>query len=217
MTSDRSQFLDITVDDREQKSGVLEKLSQIESINICIQRLSLGDYLIDRRVIAERKTLRDFATSIIDGRLFKQAIRLSNANLSAMLILEGTAKDIADTGVTREAMQGALITVSLILGIPVLRAVDAVETAKLLVYCARQVRAMSTSIQRHGYRPKGKRKRQLYILQGLPGVGSERASRLLDTFGSVEGVISASSRDLQAIDGVGPGVADKIRWIVSGY
>jgi len=51
-------------------------------------------------------------------------------------------------------------------------------------------------------------------LQGLPGIGYERAVRLLDTFGCVEGVISASSEELQVVEGIGKKIADKIRWVV---
>ncbi len=112
-------------------------------------------------------------------------------------------------------MQGALITVSLILGIPILRSKDPSETARLIVYIGRQIESAARGgVQRHGYRPKNKRKRQLYILQGLPGVGPERAERLLDRFGSVEAAISASSSELQSVDGIGIGVADRIRWAV---
>ena len=60
-----------------------------------------------------------------------------------------------------------------------------------------------------------KRKKQLFILQGLPGVGLERAGRLLDTFGSVEAVVSASSNALQSVSGIGKGLADKIKSAVS--
>jgi ERCC4-type nuclease len=113
-------------------------------------------------------------------------------------------------------MQGALITVSLILGIPVLRSKDPSETAKLIVFIARQIESMARGgVQRHGYRPKTKKKRQLFILQGLPGVGPERAERLLARFGSVEAAISASSSQLQSVDGIGKSIADKIRWVVS--
>jgi DNA excision repair protein ERCC-4 len=49
----------------------------------------------------------------------------------------------------------------------------------------------------------------------LPGIGFERAVRLLDKFGSVEAVISAGSSELQAVYGIGKNVADKIRWTVS--
>ncbi len=113
-------------------------------------------------------------------------------------------------------MQGALITVSLILGIPVLRSKDPSETARLIVYIGRQIESMAGGgVHRYGYRPKDKRKRQLFILQGLPGVGPERAGRLLDSFGSVEAAISARSSELQSVDGIGKSIADKIRWAVS--
>jgi DNA excision repair protein ERCC-4 len=206
----------IIADDRECKSEVIESLLQIEDVDVSIRRFSMGDYQIDNRLIVERKTLKDFAVSIIDGRLFKQMIRLANSNSKSVLILEGAAIDTIDLGMTREAMQGALITVSLILGIPVLRSKDPSETAKLIVYIGRQIESMAIGgVQRHGYRPKNKRKRQLFILQGLPGVGSERAGRLLARFGSVEAAISASSSELQTVNGIGKSIADKIKWTVS--
>ena len=206
----------IIADDRERRSEVIESLAGFENVNVCIRRLSIGDYQVDNRLIIERKTLKDFAVSIIDGRFFKQMIRMANSTSMGVLILEGTIKDMGEPGVTREAMQGALITVSIILGIPVLRSKDASETAKLIVYCARQATSRTRSgVYRHGYRPKDKRKKQLFILQGLPGVGLERAKRLLDTFGSVEAVVSASSSELQSVYGIGKTLADKIRWVVS--
>jgi ERCC4-type nuclease len=207
--------INIVADDRECKSDVIMSLSEIENVDICIHRLSMGDYQIDNRLIVERKTLKDFAVSIIDGRLFKQMICLANSNSEGVLILEGTARDMVEIGITREAMQGALITVSLILGIPILRSKDPSETANLIVYIGRQIESIVTGgAQRHGYRPKTKRKRQLFILQGLPGVGPERAGRLLEKFSSVEGVVCASSNELQTVDGIGKSIADKIKWAV---
>jgi len=206
----------IIADDRECKSEVIASLLQIEDVDVSIRRLSIGDYQIDNRLIVERKTLKDFVVSIIDGRLFKQMIRLANSNSKCVLILEGMVSETAELGMTREALQGALITVSLILGIPVLRSKDPSETAKLIVYIGRQIESMAMGgVQRHGYRPKNKRKRQLFILQGLPGIGRERAERLLARFGSVEVAISASSGELQTVDGIGKSIADKIKWTVS--
>ncbi len=207
--------INITVDDREHKSEVIKSLMGIENVEVCIRRLSMGDYQVENRLIVERKTLKDFAVSIIDGRLFKQMIRLANSISIGVLILEGTVSDTVEIGMTREAMQGALITVSLILGIPVLRSKDPSETARLIVYIGRQIESMARGgVHRHGYRPKNKRKRQLFILQGLPGVGPERAGRLLDRFGSVEAAISARSSELQSVDGIGKSIADKIKWAV---
>ena len=208
--------INVIADDRECKSEVIASLLQIEDVDVSIQRLSLGDYRVDNRLIVERKTLKDFAVSIIDGRLFKQMLCLANSNSKCVLILEGMVSDKAELGMTREAMQGALITVSLILGIPVLRSKDPSETAKLMVYIGRQIKSMAMGgVQRHGYRPKTKRKRQLFILQGLPGVGRERAERILARFGNVEAAISASSSELKSVDGIGKSIADKIKWAVS--
>lgn len=209
-------LIHITADDREQKSGVITSLFAIEELTINIRRLPLGDYQIGKRLIVERKTMKDFAISIVDGRLFKQMIRLANFTSQGVLILEGTAADIVDLKMTRASMQGALITVSVILGIPVMRSKDPSETARLIAYIARQLNSITRGgLQRHGYRPKGHRRRQLYILQGLPGIGREKASRLLERFGSVEAAITASSIELQSVEGIGKIIADRIRLVVS--
>ena len=205
----------ITADDRERKCEVVSLLSEAENIDLTVQRLSLGDYTIDGLLIVERKTLKDFAVSIVDGRLFKQMIRLANSSIRSALILEGTATDVADAGVAREAMQGALIMASLILGIPVLRSKSPRETARLIVYIAGQIAAVARGgVHRRGYRPKTRHKRQLYILQGLPGIGPEKAERLLDRFGSVESVMHAGAGELESVEGIGKKTAEKIRWAV---
>lgn len=206
----------IVADDREHKSGVIESLLEIENVEVDIQRLSIGDYKIGSRVIVERKTLNDFAISIVDGRLFKQTVYLANSKPKGVLLLEGTAGSSVEIGVTREAMQGALITVSLVLGIPVLRSKNPAETAKLIVFIARQIESIANGgVQRQGYQPKGLRCRQRYILQGLPKIGREKADRLLDRFGSVEAVVSAGIDDLQTVAGIGKNIAEKIKWAVS--
>jgi ERCC4-type nuclease len=72
------------------------------------------------------------------------------------------------------------------------------------------------ALPRPGYRPKGKRARQLFILQGLPGVGPDRAEKMLAHLGSVERVAVASAEELAAIDGIGEVTAAKIRWALEG-
>ena len=209
------ETITITADDREQKGEVIAALVEMKKVSVKIERLSIGDYRANR-VVFERKTLNDFAISIIDGRLFKQMIRLASAASKGVLILEGTGKDLTDTGMHREAIQGALITVSLILGIPVLRSQNPAETAKLIVYAAHQIRSIAgNALQRPGYHPKNKQKRQIFILQGLPGIGRERALRLLERFGSVERVITAGREELESVEGIGKSTANKIKWAVS--
>src|SRR3990172_6520448 len=83
------------------------------------------------RIVADD---RENAGGVIAARLFKQAAALAQGRHRGLLILEGRAADQGDGGVSREALQGALVTVSVFYGLAVLRARDAAETARLLVY-----------------------------------------------------------------------------------
>jgi len=115
----------------------------------------------------------------------------------------------------REAIQGAIAMLTLQLGLPLLRAANAEETASLMLLTARQARAHAMgSLQRQGQRPKGKQRIQHHILQGLPGIGPGRARRLIEHFGSVEAVIGATADELTEVTGIGQATADAIRWAV---
>ena len=206
----------LVVDDREKAGGkVPAALAARGDVTVEIARLDVGDYRVERRVVVERKTAADFAASLIDGRLFHQAAALALAPERAVLVLEGCDKDWHETGVRREALQGALITIGVFFGVTVLRSDGPEETARLLVYLGRQAqRSAHGGFPRPGYRPKGKRARQLFLLQGLPGVGPGRAARLLERFGSVQAIMTASADDLATVDGIGEKTAAKMRWAV---
>jgi ERCC4-type nuclease len=131
-------------------------------------------------------------------------------------VLEGWwARD--DVRVPGEAMQGALISLALVFDIPVLHARDTDESARLIVYSARQLAGAGSrsSVWRNRI-PKKPLSRRLHILQGLPGIGKERAQRLLERFGTLERCMSATEMELSAVEGIGPKTAASIREIVAG-
>ncbi len=209
--------IQILADDRERQSAVVAALRSHAGVKVTVRRLDLGDYLLDGRILFERKTLRDFAASLKDGRLFEQAIRLAASPMHKAMILEGSAHDRLDSGMRREALQGALITLTLFLGIPLLRSADAEESAKLMLYAARQYDHIAGQTPPRlfaGKRPRGKRKTQLRILQSLPGIGPSTAHNLLEQFGSVEAILAADESALLGVAGIGSGRAKAIRWAV---
>ena len=67
---------------------------------------------------------------------------------------------------------------------------------------------------RAGYRPRCLSTRQLYVLQGFPGVGPYLAKRLLNHFGTVAAVLDASSEKLKGVKGVGRVTAETIREVL---
>lgn len=209
--------IQIIADHRECQSPVIEALRSQNGTEVTVRRLDLGDYLLDERLLFERKTLRDFAVSLKDGRLFEQGIRLAASSLHKAIILEGRASDLVESGMRREALQGALISLTLFLGIPLLRSADSDESARLMLYAARQfdhIERRSPPRLFKGKRPKGKRKTQLRILQSLPGIGPSVAHNLLEQFGSVEAILSADENALLGVAGIGAGRAKSIRWAV---
>jgi len=212
---DPGQSFSIVADDREARGTVVEALGHLPGVRLRLGRLPVGDYRIDDALLFERKTLQDLVASIKDGRLFAQGLRLAQAPLRTAIILEGRSQDLADSRMRREAIQGALVTLTLFLGIPLLRSLDPQETASLMLFAARQGRAYASgALPRKGRRPRGKARVQSRILQGLPSIGPERARRLLERFGTIEAVIAAPAEALAAVPGIGKGTAEAIRWAV---
>ena len=205
----------IHVDDRERASAVFELLGTAPNFEVTVTRLKLGDYLLDGRFLFERKTAADLAASIISARLFSQALRLATSPVRPAFIIEGTEHELARTGMSWESLQGALISVAFFWGIPVLRTRSPEESVRTMLFTAQQGRTRALSALPHaGYRPRGKRARQRYILQGLPGIGPERARRVLAHFSNVEAVMTANAETLCAVHGIGKDTAEKLRWSV---
>ena len=211
----REPLIPIFIDDRERASPLPAELARSGVFALEVKRLALGDYLVDGRFLFERKTLPDLALSIQDGRLFRQALRLAQSPLRAGLILEGTAADLGGSEMRWEAMQGALVTLALFIGLPLLRCRTPAETARTFEFVARQGRAVAGgALPRRGRRPKGKAAWQRYLLQGLPSIGPARAARLLERFGTVEAVVTADAAALAAVPGIGANTARTLRWAV---
>ncbi len=181
-------------------------------------QLECGDFLINDRWLFERKTIRDLCVSLVDGRLFRQALALLKTEFQPVVILEGRSRDVAKSKMGREPVQGALITLTVFFGLPVLRSFDPEETVRLMRYTVEQdVRLAAGAVHRFGYRPKKNRARRLYVLQGLPCIGKKRAEALLDYFGCIESVMCASEEQLANVEGIGPSTAQAIRNLVGQY
>jgi DNA excision repair protein ERCC-4 len=209
--------IQIAVDDRERPSGVVAELEKLSGVVVNVAHLTAGDYCIDEAVLIERKTAADFAQSLIDGRLFGQAGRMASSPLRSAYIVEGSSAEWAGLGVSREALQGALITLMLIFDIPVFRSADPAESARLILYVGSQLVRLRDPEYLPYRQAKAKRKktRQLRILQSVPGIGPDRAKRLLERFGTVRACFGASTSELMEVEGIGPKTAATIDQVIN--
>jgi ERCC4-type nuclease len=179
-----------------------------------VRPLRSGDYLIAGAVLVERKTHADFATSLLDGRLFPQAAALARGPHRPLILLEGPPPERLPD-VHPHAVEGAIASLAVMWRLPVLLMPGPEDSLRLFRFMARQVdRGAPAVLKRLGRKPKRIASRKLYVLQGLPGVGPALASRLLARFGSVERVITAKASALMETDGLGPAKAARIRELI---
>lgn len=204
----------IQVDHSERAAPLLELLRQSDDFEVQLARLTVGDYLIDDEVLIERKTIADFAASLVDGRLFPQAARLARDGRRSLVLIEGPpAASMPD--VHPHAVQGALASLAAMWRLPVLHTVDADDSLRVMRFLAAQVRTRRERVVcRYGRKPKRLATRRLFVLQGLPGVGPALAARLLTQLGSIRSVVTADIGRLQQVRGVGPKKATRILELV---
>ena len=155
----------VAIDDRERNTRVKAALERNENVEVTVRRLPLGDYQVDDTLIVERKILTDFARSVRECRLFDQVARLTRQQQPRpCLVLEGTAGPSTRLAIRKPAFQGALITVTVVFGLPVLRAKTPEETAALILYAANQLRQREVRPpRRRGFKFTGNRRRQLFL------------------------------------------------------
>ncbi len=210
------ETINIIMDHREINDTLKQTLLSNPAVRIEVKTLKTGDFRINDLLVVERKTFSDLVASIEDGRIFQQASRLSSASVQTLIILEGTANDVKSTAMKREAIQGALVSLALKFRIPVLRSLSPQETAKLMLLTYQQlVEGEYNRKNKFHYRPSAykkdtKLKRQIFIMQGFPGIGPLKAKMLLDRFGSLNAIFSATISQLKEVDGVGKYTAEQI-------
>ena len=209
--------VDLRIDFREQRSGIIEELEKISGeFTFRIEQLETGDYWIGDRIIIERKTLNDFLASLKTGRIFQQGYRMAQSGKNAMIILEGNKSDIVSSSMSRQAVQGAMVHLSVFLGIPILRSMNICETASLIVDICTQSQRQELPRPKsiiHGLpciRITKKQRHKLFLLQNLPGIGSKKGLALLQSFGTIENILNALPHDLRKVGGIGNKLSNRL-------
>lgn len=66
----------VEIDNREKHSRIEHAVEYFEHFNddVTVKELPFGDYIFDRQVVFEYKSLSDFVQSVKSGRVFRQAI-----------------------------------------------------------------------------------------------------------------------------------------------
>ncbi len=198
-------MLRVIADEREKPSGVPEELEQM-GVMVDYRVLDIADYVVGEYAI-ERKSARDFVSSLFSGRLFDQAYRLGEAYQIIILIVEGDLEGEMQRLRNPRSLWGALISAVLDFRLLCFFTRDQHQTAEFIVTLGKGGRYKGKSggpplVVR---KPKGGdvRRLQLSIVGSLPSIGPRMAEQLLSTYGSVRKVFSASVTEMAIGAGIG--------------
>ncbi len=199
----------IYADSREGNSTIIRNLDQI-GVKVEIREMAVGDYQISNDVIIERKTTKDFRSSIVDKRLFKQATLMREEFKKPIMIIEGN--DLYAGFLDPNAIRGAIASIAIDFGISIIPTRNSDDTAAMIKRIAfTEQKGNNTPIQiRTERKPDNIWEQQQFIIESLPNIGPVTAKKLLEKFGTVKNVLNASAEDLQEVEGIGLKTAENI-------
>jgi len=205
----------VIVDSRELRSEVVKHLRDLGA-KIEVRNLEVADYVVSDRVAVERKTVEDFLNSIIQkDRLFSQVAKLKSAYSRPVIIIEG--ENLYRGGMHPNAVRGAIASLVIDFGVPVLRTSGPKETAELIFAMAkREQEEKRRGVIEHAAKTKRTLKEeQEYIVSSISNVGSVIAKNLLDYFQTIENIATADEEELAKVPKVGKKIARQIRRVMT--
>ncbi|MWG34766.1 DEAD/DEAH box helicase [Halomarina oriensis] len=211
------ETVEIVVDQRELDATIARDLSTRDGITTRLETLAVGDYVLSDRVVVERKSVDDFLDTLVGGdrSMFEQVKDAARHYSRPVVVVEG--EDLYGArNVHPNAIRGALASLAVDFGASILRTTDETDTADLVEVIARREQEESKrSVSVHGEKAaKTLTEQQEYVVGSIADVGPVTARSLLEHFGSVEAVMTASEDDLLEVAGVGAVTAERIREVV---
>lgn len=205
--------LKIVMDSRERNADLISALED-RGIEVSINTLPVGDYIISDRICIERKTTADFESSLMNGRMFEQVARLKGAYERPMLLIEGSREGFR---LQQKVILGAIVSMYIDSNVQVLLSEGIEDTADILLSIARheqleRSRAPSLKGGMHAYTDS---EYQEYIVGNMPGVGPKLARALLSHFGSISNIANSDIEELQKVDKIGKTKANRILEILN--
>ena len=209
VVSEQLAALKIVGDYREKASPVMKELVNA-GVQLELQQLAVGDYHISERVVVEYKQVVDFVDSILDGRLLAQ-LKSLRQYARPIILVEGEADIYSVRRVHPNAIRGMLATIAVSYNIPILWSRSPRETAGLLIALARREQVGGTEFQYHTQKPLSDDDLMEYIIAAFPGIGSQLAKPLLSEFKTIQGVVNASAEELRKVALIGEKKAKRIK------
>jgi ERCC4-type nuclease len=152
MNNDNEMIIKVDARERElvELLTVLLKEDKFKGIELVVGSLPLGDVILSLnqsdKLIIERKTINDLASSIKDGRYSEQSFRLSgldHPNHNIIYLIEGDLSKwntYKGTKMDKSTIYSALISINYYKGFSVHRSISSAESATIICSMANKLR-----------------------------------------------------------------------------
>jgi ERCC4-type nuclease len=220
----------IKVDYRENDLFTKLQESKSDVITITSENLAIGDIIIyDEKtekelLIIERKTLKDLAASIRDGRYNEQSFRLNQCELhnhNIIYLIEGDINKYVPykTNVDKNALISSMVSISYFKGFSLYRTMNLAETAEWLLQLTHKIQKTDKPSYYTGgsenqpteYTDVVKRVKKdnitpdnisTIMLSQIPGVSVNVASVVIKKFGNIKNLISSIETNTNALSDI---------------
>lgn len=205
--------LTVFADYREKGAGIIKELSE-RGVKVELSKLDVADYLLSDRVAIEHKSIKDFVDSIVDGRLLSQLSSLKRYE-RPLILLEGEEDIYSQRKIHPNAIRGALSTILVSYGIPIVQTKNFKETASLfLIIAKREADPSKKDFTLHSAKPLSDKEAQEYVVSSFPGIGTTLAKPLLKKFKTIKSLVNADEKELKEVELIGEKKAKRIKELV---
>ncbi len=207
----------LKIDIREQDKYISELREKMPALGFEVEvgMYDVADYFCGNQVGVEHKTPEDFIGSV-RGRLWQQAVELRENFNHAFIVVDGTMEDLLD--LVPENQHNSIWA-----------AVNSLNTRYRtpVLFCGKNNLATqlywllnkATDEKVIDYTPVRKqaptKDLQVHLISALPGIGHEKAKRILEEYGSPLRAFNLLQEWSDSIEGVGKKTVEKIHTIIS--
>ena len=202
----------------------------LNNITIIIESLDVGDLIIcddddKEKLIIERKSLNDLASSIKDGRYVEQSLRLSHFSLhnhNIIYLIEGNLSTWTNRyKVQANTLHSAIFSLNYYKGFSVHKTNDMTETAEYILrvcdklnrsqkkvpyYCSGEKYDDNTNyvsvikkVKKDNITPENISE---IILSQIPGISAKTSQVIIDKFGSLYQLLNALNENPKCMDNI---------------
>jgi len=208
----------IIIDSREANTAAkIVKGLRERGVNVKVEALDKGDYILSDECAVERKTVQDFVYTLTRRYLFEQLFKLKEAYPKSLILLEGYLPIIYKfSRIQPASVWGAMFNLAKN-GIAMVNTTSYKETIDFLYIAARQEQIIEKRAPTiHPVkRCETLADAQIYFVASLPNIGREKAIAILKSYQTPLNALINIENWPKTVYGLGPKISSKVKEVLN--